>query len=132
MIDPLTMQLIDGADNIVYDLLEVPLLQETVDGKTNVETLDGNIFTYFAYDGKRRVAHTWAYMTEAEYAQLRAMERRQYTTFLRPLLTVTRLGIENMPVVMEITTPQKIISNCGTVQNVTVSLRETVQNSVGG
>lgn len=131
MNDPITLQLIDAADNLTYDLLEVPLQQDTIDGKTNIETLDGNVFTYVTYDGKRRIVHTWAYMSDEEYQRLKAFERRQYSTFLRPLLTIPRLGIENMPVVVDITTPQKIINNCGVVQGVTLTLRETIQNSIG-
>ena len=132
MNDPITLQIIDTVDNLFYELLEVPLQQATIDGKTNIETLNGDVFTYVTYNGKRNITHTWAYMSEEDYLKLVAVERRQYTTFLRPLVTIPRLGIENMPVLMEITTPQKIVDNCGTVQGITISLRETTQNSIGG
>ena len=131
MNDPLTMQLTDSAETLVYDLLEVPLELEPVDGRSDIETMDGNVSTYMTYRDKVFLQHTWAYMTEDEYRQLRAMERRQYTTFLRPLLTFTRLGFVDVPVKMEITTRQRIVSNCGTVQGVTITLRETAQNSIG-
>ena len=128
----ITMRIMDTVDNLFYELLEVPLEKTNVDGKTTLETLDGNVFTNVTYHGKRAITHTWAYMTEDEYRALETVERRQYETFLRPLLTIDRLGIENLPVVLEITNPQKIVSNCGTVQGVSISMRETIQNSIGG
>jgi len=131
MNNAITMQLIDTVDNLTYDLLEVPLTQEIIDGKTNVEPLNGDVFTYVTYDGKRRITHSWAYMSEDDYLRLLAFERRQYSTFLRPLLTIPRLGIENMPVILEFSNPQKIVNNCGVVNGVTIVMRETSQNSIG-
>lgn len=130
--NPLTLRLIDSSDDVTYDILEVPFEELPIDGKTNIETADGNVFSYVTYSGKRQWSHTWSWMTEEEYLRLRAFERRQYSDpFQRPLITIARLGVENVPVVMEITAPRKIVSNCGTVQGVSVTWRETIQNSIG-
>ncbi len=127
----ITLQLIDSVDNVTYDLLEVPLQIATIDGKSTVETLDGSVFTFVTYKNKFKVTHTWANMTKDDYDRLKAIERRQYDTFLRPLLTIDQYNIDNVPVVMDITTPRNIVSNCGTVNGVTVTFRETKQNSIG-
>lgn len=130
MSDLITMTITDDQDAVTFGLLEVPLVQKVLDGRKNVETLDGNIFSYVHYTGKKEISHNWAYLTAQEYERLKGFERRQYTTMKRPLLTIAKLNIQAMPVVMELS-EQNIINSCGMVSDVTATFRETVQNSIG-
>lgn len=127
----ISMTIKDDADTVTYGLLEVPLTRELVDGKANKTDLNGDVFTYLLFSGKRKIKHKWEWMTAEEFAQLRGFERRQYSTYKRPLLTIERLGIYDMPVVMEVG-DEDIINDCGLVGGVSVEFRETVQKSVGG
>ena len=106
---------------------EVPLTRETIEGATDIETLDVNVYTdFFALKG--RIERTWAYMSAAEYALLKGFYERQFTTGKYPLITIEGLGIEDLPARMTLS-PTEIIDNCGYVQNVTATFRESAQNS---
>ena len=124
----LILKLTDAQDSVVYDLLEVPFAEKIVDGgiKT-IETADGNVSTYFGFY-KRIWEHQWAYMSADEYKRLRGFYDRQFTNYKYPLMTVTgpNLAVENMPVQMSIG-DKNTISNCGMVQGVKITLRETRQ-----
>src|SRR5690554_1340413 len=113
-----------GSDSLAS--LNVPFTETTLEGAVDVQTLDNNISTYFT-NNKRSWSHTWAYMSESEYNILKGYYDRQWSSYLYPLLTISELGINNVPVRMYLE-PKNIIDNCLTVQNVTVTFRESGQN----
>lgn len=104
---------------------EVPLTIETLEGAVDVTTLSYNVYTDFIAL-KRVWSHKWAYMTEDEYNTIRGFYERQFTLFEYPELTIADEGITNVTVRMSLD-PKRIIDNCGTVEGVTVSWRETRQ-----
>lgn len=116
----------DSTDSDTLPALEIPLVLTTIEGATDVQTLDFNIYTDFITT-KRLASHTWAYLSEAEYNTLKGYYDRQFTLFEYPTITITELGITNMVVRMTLN-PQSIIDHCGTVEGVTVSFRESKQN----
>lgn len=118
----------DSTGSLTLPALEVPLTTTTLEGATDVQTLDYNIYTDFITT-KRTVSHTWSYMTETEFNALKAYYDRQFTLFQYPQITITKLGITNMTARFTLN-PQSIIDHCGTVQGVTVSFRESKQNPV--
>lgn len=120
----------DSTDTVTLPVLNVPLTQNIIEGATDVETLDLNIYTDFV-GTKRLWTHTWKYMTEANFNILKGFYDRQFTLFQLPLITIAELGVEDIVVRMSLS-PQNIIDNCGTVEDVQVSFRETVQNTIDG
>lgn len=116
----------DSTGSLTLPDLEVPLTITTLEGATDVQTLDYNIYTDFVTT-KRTVAHTWLYLTETDYNNLKAFYDRQFTLFEYPSISISALSITDMVVRMNLN-PQSIIDLCGTVQGVTVSFRETSQN----
>lgn len=124
----ITMVLTDDSATLTLQLPEVPLSEVPIENATDVVTLSGDVFTDFISQ-KRRWEHTWAYMSNYNYVALRAFYDRQFTLFKYPLLTIDYYSIESVPVRMTINT-KDIIDNCGTLQNVSVTFRETSQ--IGG
>lgn len=105
--------------------LEVPLTEETVEGAQDVQTLDYNIYTSFITQ-KRLWGHTWAFMNESDFNILKGFYDRQFTLFTYPTVTIPQLGVEDVVVRMTLN-PRTVIDNCGTVDRVSISLRETRQ-----
>lgn len=121
--------LTDSVTSETYTNLSPPLEEQIIEGATDVTTIDMNLYTDF-FGLKNLWSHTWPYMSEDEFTGLRDFYLRQFTTYEYPLLTITELGVTDVPVRMSIT-PQRIIDNCGTVEDVSVTFRESVQQSSG-
>lgn len=116
----------DSTGSTTLPELEVPLTITTLEGATDVQTLDYNVYTDFITT-KALYSHTWAYMSEEDYNVLKGYYMRQFSLFQYPNATIDKLGITNQTVRMTLN-PQSIIDNCGTVESVTITLRETKQN----
>lgn len=121
----ITLKLTDDNTSVTYDLLQVPFTQGEDLGKTDIKTINGNVYTDYIYQ-KRTWEHTWSYMTSAEYEELKGFFDRQFTNKKYPLVTIPALNVSNVPAVMTISNRQ-IINNCGMVNNVKITLRETSQ-----
>lgn len=122
--------LTDASGTDTLQATEVPLTITPIEGAVDVQTLSYNIYTDFIAQ-KRAWSHTWAYMSESDFNVLKGYYDRQFTAFTYPLLTITDLGVDEVPVRMRIE-PQNIIDNCGVVRDVTVSFRESKQNNAEG
>lgn len=119
------IKLTDDTGTTTFNALEIPLSIQTIEGATDIQTLNYDIYTDFLV--KKRVwSHKWSYMKESEYNELKGYYDRQFTLFKYPQLSIDYLNINNIPVRMTLNT-QEIIDNCGTIQNIEVSFRETKQ-----
>jgi len=116
----------DSTGSMTLPPLEVPLSKSPIEGASDVTTLDNNIYTDFI-NLKSLIAHTWAYMNEADFTNLQGYYERQFTLYQYPSISIAALGITDMTVRMTLT-PQQIVDHCGTVEGVTVSFRESKQN----
>ena len=121
----LTLTIKDDTLTKVYPLLEVPLTKKREVGKTEITTLNGNVYTDYIYK-KFVFEHKWAWMSEDDYRVIEGFYDRQFINHKYPIISIPELGIENMVCAMELS-DQEIVSNCGTVENVTITLRETTQ-----
>lgn len=119
----------DSSTSATLPALNVPLTEGRIEGATDVTTLDMNLYTDFIAQ-KRLWSHTWKYMTEAEFNILKGFYDRQFSLFEYPEITITDLGVADIPVRMSLS-PQNVIDHCGTVEDVEVSFRETVQLTEG-
>jgi len=118
--------LTDSTGSVTLPALEVPLVLTTLEGSSDVQTLDFNIYTDFITT-KRQLSHTWSYLSEDEFNEIKAFYDRQFTDFQYPRVTVTELGITDMTARMTLN-PRTVIDHCGTVAGVTITLRESKQN----
>ncbi len=121
----ITATLTDNSGTIDFPNLEVPVVIETLDGSTDVTTLDNNMRTDFT-NAKRMVNIPYDSLTETEFNVFKAYYDRQFTEFEYPLLTITDLGITAMPGRMYLS-PRNVYDNCGSVQDVQISFRESTQ-----
>lgn len=105
-----------------------PLSESVIEGATDVTTLDLNLYTDF-FATKRLWEDTIAYMSEDDFNQLKGFYDRQWTLWQYPTISIPDLGVTDIVVRMNLT-PRRIIDKCGTVENVGISFRETVQMTV--
>ena len=119
------LELTDATGTSTLQMLEVPLSIKTIEGATDVQTLDYNVYTDFLAQ-KRVWSHTWAYMDESDYNILKGYYDRQFTLFEYPELSIDYYNVANVPVRMTLN-HQEVVNYCGRVQNVEVTFRETKQ-----
>lgn len=115
----------DTVDSMVIQFPEVPLEERTIEGATDVLTLDMNIYTDF-FAMKRSWSNNIAYMSEIDFNKLKGFYDRQFTLWLYPTLTISGLNVNDV-VVRFTLSPRNIIDNCGEVRGVSLDFRETIQ-----
>lgn len=109
---------------------EVSLNTDTLENATDVTTLDFNLYTDFI-NSKRQWVMGWDSLTEDEYDSIREMYEEQFSLFEYPYLTISYYGIVDVPVRMYMNR-KAVWNHCGEVENVEITLRETVQLPTGG
>lgn len=123
----LTLTLTDTTDTITYDLLQVPFTTGDIVGNTDVTVLSGDVYTDYIY-AKRQWKHKWSFMDITEYKKLRGFYDRQFSTAKYPVMTLVEPDGTTIttPVRMDIN-DKKITSQCGMIEDVEITLRETSQ-----
>lgn len=119
----------DNANSMTFGAsLVVPIKMTQLINESDVETIDGNISTYYS-SMKRQFAFRLLPMDQANYAELQAFVNRQYQNLKYPRITVT--GAETMNVedmTAKITLSDEEITNaCGLVDNIQLTFRESRQ-----
>jgi hypothetical protein len=102
----------------------VSLREQTLENATDVQTLDFNIYTDFI-NQKKVWSLSYDSLDEATYDAIRGYYDRQFTTFQYPALAISYYGIDT-PVRMYMNTKQ-VWNNCGSVENIDITLRESDQ-----
>lgn len=121
----LTLTITDDNTSITYVILPSPFHKKREIGKSEVLTASGDVYTDYIYK-KIEFEYEWGFLTAEEYAILEGFFSRQYELNKYPRISIPELGVDNMVAKMELS-DQKIINNCGVVQNVKVSFRESSQ-----
>lgn len=119
------IQLTNSQGTLILPVLSPPLTTSPIEGAVDVLTLDNNVSTYFTQN-KRLWTQPWDYLSEDDFNAIKSFYDRQWIDFEYPLLTITHFGISNVPVRMTIS-PQNTVDNCGRVEGVEVTFRETTQ-----
>lgn len=119
------MYLTDSAGVHELPPLEVPLTRVYNEKMTTVEPLSGNVYDDYIAT-KRTWAHTWRYLSAEEYQLLEDIYNRMKTEYIYPLLTIEGESVTDLVVKYELGA-KNIIDDCGMVQDVTISVRETRQ-----
>lgn len=124
----ITLTISDTQQSATFTLLEVPLISSPVIAETDVVTVDNNISTYYT-GTKRKFQVSFGYMTDDQYSVLLGFRDRQYTNYKYP--TITFSGATNLPsttiTAKMVLSDQRIINNCGLVENVSAEFRESKQ-----
>jgi hypothetical protein len=117
--------LIDSAGTHELPPLEKPLTRVKNEKMTTVEPLSGNVYDDHIAT-KITYAHTWAFLTKDEYDALDTIYERMKSEWTYPRLSIPDEGIFDMVVKFDLGA-KNIIDDCGEVESVTVSFRETRQ-----
>lgn len=124
----ITLTITDQSVTRTYDVWKIPLVSDPDHIGQMVETVDGNVSDYYKAR-KQKITLTLGYMTAGEYSVLKGFVDRQWENKRYPVITIsgaTNLPISNMVARMELNS-QNVIDNCGTVEGVQVSFRESKQ-----
>lgn len=121
----------DQTDDMHFDVLQIPITDNDVEGASDNTTLDGNVYTDFLYL-KKVWKQSWKQMDNATYQRLRGFYTRQFSTGVYPELTMTDL-LTNTALVTSQAVRMKltdggVINECGFRRNVTIELRQSTND----
>ncbi len=122
------LQIQDSENVMELSVIEVPLTLTAIINEADVETIDGNISTYYG-STKRQYAFKLGYVDSETYAKIIAFRDRQYKNYKYPIISVTgasNVNVTNMTAKMSVN-DQQVIDNCGWVENVVLTFRESRQ-----
>lgn len=125
------LTLTDSTDSMNFDLLEVPIVDDDVEGASDNTTLDGNVYTDFLYL-KKLWKQSWTHMCHTEYNRLRGFYTRQFSTGTYPELSITDMktstALVSSQAVRMALSDGGVINNCGCRHNVQLELRQSTND----
>lgn len=128
----ITFTISDSVDTMTFDggQAEIlsPLTSSPIIRETDVETIDSNISTYYSAT-KRQYTIQLGQLDAESYLSLLEFRARQYSNRKYPLITITgdqSINVNELPMKMTLNN-QNVINNCGEVDNVQITLRESKQ-----
>lgn len=124
----ISLQIQDSDSVLEVSVLQVPITLTSIINETDVETIDGNISTYYS-STKREYSFKLGYVDAETYSQILGFRDRQYQNLKYPMITVgnsPNMNVTNMTAKMSVN-DQQVIDNCGWVENVVLTFRESKQ-----
>lgn len=115
----------DSSNTWVSPTPNVPLTEGVIEASTEVTTLDLNVYIDLL-STKRVWKISWGYMSATDYASLRAFYDRQFSSLEFPDVTIPDLGVTSV-VVRATISDLMVTDSSGLVENVELTLRETIQ-----
>lgn len=123
----LTIQ--DNMDAVTFGAsLVAPITLNPIINEADVETIDGNISTYYG-STKRQYEVSLLPMDQESYMALRAIVERQYQNLKYPIITIEGalpLNIQNLTAKIAISSTE-VVNSCGLVDNIKLTFRESKQ-----
>lgn len=104
-----------------------PIVQRYIDSAIEVTTLDLNVYTDLL-SRKRSWTIQWGYMNKTSYSNLRFIIESQFTNLELPTLSIPDFRVQNV-VVKATLNDHSVVDRSGLVENVELTLRETIQAS---
>lgn len=104
-----------------------PIVQRYIDSAIEVTTLDLNVYTDLL-SRKRSWTIQWGYMDKTSYSNLRFIIESQFTNLELPTLSIPDFRVQNV-VVKATLNDHSVVDRSGLVENVELTLRETIQAS---
>lgn len=118
----------DTQTTATFNVFQPPVVSQPVIAETNIITLDNNVSTYFT-GRKKSYTFDMGYMDADAYAVLKGFYDRQYTNLKYTQITITgatNLNVANLTAKMSLNA-QRVVNNCGLVEQVTAEFRESKQ-----
>lgn len=121
----------DNSDTMSFDVLEIPITDDDIEGASDNTTLDGNVYTDFLYL-KKKWKQSFKQMDNTTYQRLRGFYTRQFSTGVYPELSMTNLAtnttlVSSQAVRMTLK-DGGVINECGCRRNVQIELRESTND----
>jgi hypothetical protein len=104
-----------------------PIVQRYIDSAIEVTTLDLNVYTDLL-SRKRSWTIQWGYMDKTSYSNLRFIIESQFTNLELPTLSIPDFRVQNV-VVKATLNDHSVVDRSGLVENIELTLRETIQAS---
>lgn len=108
--------------------IEVPLKKLRLDMLNPNVTLSNDVFAYVTENRRRLWEFPYSYMDEATYEAIEAVYDAQVETGVFPTISIPYYGVEDVTVFMQLS-GMNVIDDCGTVQDIQLSFRETLADS---
>ena len=124
----ITLTITDTSVTQTYGVLMAPVVSSPIITETDVQTVDGNISTYYN-STKQSFTIQLGNMSQDEYSVLKGFISRQYSNLKYPVITITgaiNLNVSNMVAKMTLN-DQNVVNNCGLVEGVQLVFRESKQ-----
>lgn len=121
----ITATITDSSGSMELPIIEVPLTVGREDFATDVVTLSNDMYTDFVSQ-KQSWAFPYDHILEDAYNELEGFYNRQFTIYEYPTISIPHYGVEDVPVRMFLNN-REVFNNCGDVENIQVSFRETAQ-----
>lgn len=124
----ITLTITDSTDTATFNNLDAPIIAQPVLAENNIVTLDNNLSTYFT-GSKRQFTFTFGFLEKDAYAILKGFYDRQYENLKYPQITITgdeNINVNNLTAKMTLNA-QRVINNCGWVEQVEMTFRESKQ-----
>lgn len=125
----ITLTIQDSTDQMTFGAsLITPIVLNPIINETDVETVDGNISTY--YGSTKRQYEIQLYAMDAQsYASLKAFVARQYQNLKYPQITITgaeTLNVASMTAKISLSRTE-VVNSCGLVDGISLVFRESKQ-----
>lgn len=125
----ITLTVQDSMDSMEFSAsLITPIVLNPIINETDVETIDGNITTYYG-STKRQYEVSLLPMDQESYVSLKNFVIRQYQNLKYPQITITGaepINIENMTAKISLSATE-VINACGLVDGISLTFRESKQ-----
>lgn len=122
----ITATLTDNTGTLTLPDIEVPLKTEFIDIATDVVTVSNDLYTDLVGNRRRRWTFNYSSLTEQQYDDIKAYYDNQFVTYQYPTLSIPFYSVTDVIVRMNIN-DQDVYNDCGNVENVIVTFRETAQ-----
>lgn len=125
----ITLTIQDSSDSMTFEAnMIVPIVLNPIINDTDVETIDGNISTYYS-STKRQYEIQLIPMDQGNYAKLKEFVVRQYESLRYPQITIEGaqvLDVDNLTAKISLS-PTEVINSCGLVDGIKLTFRESKQ-----
>lgn len=125
----ITLTIQDNTDSMTFGAtLITPILLNPIINEADVETIDGNISTYYG-STKRKYEIQLMAMDDEAYQSLKGFVERQYINLQYPQITVDgsdTLSVQNMTAKITLSATE-VVNACGLVDGISLTFRESKQ-----
>lgn len=108
--------------------IEVPLRMRRLDMLNPRVTLSNDVFAYTTENRRRMWEFPYSSMDETTYEAIQAVYDAQVETGVFPTISIPYYNVEDVTVFMQLN-DMEVYNDCGSIQNIQLSFRETLADS---